>query len=109
MPVPLTDPGMYACNANIHIPFGSYQPNGRLSWWSPAYIGKATPHCLRFDTHTIRCALIFAADRAGSNNAAKIAMMAITTSNSISVKPDGNGELLFDFDGFKLGIGIGCE
>jgi hypothetical protein len=32
-------------------------------------------------------ALIFAAASAGSSSAAKMAMMAITTSNSISVKP----------------------
>jgi hypothetical protein len=35
----------------------------------------------------IRFALSLACDKAGSNNAARIAMMAITTNSSIKVKP----------------------
>jgi hypothetical protein len=33
--------------------------------------------------------LAFAVDKAGSNRLARIAMMAITTNNSINVKPPG--------------------
>ena len=35
-----------------------------------------------------------ALDKAGSNRAAKMAMMAITTSNSIKVNPEGMARLL---------------
>ena len=37
--------------------------------------------------HAVRFPFSFALDSAGSNIAARIAMIAITTSNSISVKP----------------------
>jgi hypothetical protein len=37
--------------------------------------------------HEIPCALAFALVRAGNNRLARIAMMAITTSSSINVKP----------------------
>src|SRR5215510_7708057 len=37
----------------------------------------------------------FARESAGSNNAARMAMMAITTNSSISVKPSRASELLF--------------
>src|SRR5690348_9662087 len=109
MPEPFVTPGTYGWKATIHIPLGSHHPDGRLSWWSMANIGNPKPHCLRFDMHWMVCARCLAADKAGNNKAARMAMMAITTSNSISVKPDGNCERLFDLDCFKLGIGIGCE
>jgi len=38
--------------------------------------------------HWIPCAFVFALPKAGSNNAARIAMIAITTSSSIRVKAD---------------------
>ena len=46
----------------------------------------ASPHCFRFDTQLILWAFSFAFESAGSNIAARIAMIAMTTSSSISVK-----------------------
>src|SRR5205807_2901385 len=47
------------------------------------------PICRRWLTQTIRFALLFAEESAGNSRAARIAMMAMTTSNSIKVK-DGS-------------------
>src|SRR6266498_2468875 len=41
----------------------------------------------RFEVHLIFCAFAFARLNAGSSMAARIAIMAMTTSNSMSVKP----------------------
>ena len=57
----------------------------------------ATPHCRSWERHRTACALTLAADSAGSSNAARMAIIAITTSNSISV----NAGLLF-FDSFII-------
>ena len=43
--------------------------------------------CLLLFMHEMPCALVFALARAGNNMPAKMAIMAITTSNSIRVKP----------------------
>src|SRR6266571_8696137 len=43
--------------------------------------------CLRLFTHWIDCALALALDKAGNSKLARIAMIAMTTSNSIRVKP----------------------
>ena len=51
------------------------------------YRKNPKPSCLRLLRHFISVALLLALARAGSSNAARIAMIAITTSNSISVKP----------------------
>ena len=42
--------------------------------------------CFRLLTHRIDCAARLALPKAGDNNAARIAMMAMTTNNSMSVK-----------------------
>jgi len=47
---------------------------------------EGNPDLLEVLTQLMRCALRLAAASAGSNRAARMAMMAITTSNSISVK-----------------------
>ncbi len=47
----------------------------------------ATCNCFILLKHEMPCALILLCDRAGSSKAARMAMMAMTTSNSISVKP----------------------
>src|ERR1700760_3830295 len=47
----------------------------------------AKPHCFRLLTQVSRLALAFAEFRAGKSSPARIAMMAITTSNSIKVNP----------------------
>src|SRR5208283_4143353 len=59
---------------------------GYLSPLSPSQRRKAMPTCLRLLTQLMRCALRLAAASAGSRSAARMAMMAITTSSSISVK-----------------------
>jgi len=50
---------------------------------------EARPICLRLLVHWIRRAASRAAWTAGSSNATRTAMMAITTNNSIRVKPHG--------------------
>src|SRR5439155_7029007 len=45
------------------------------------------PICFKLFTQEIRCALALAFARAGSSRAARMAIMAMTTSNSIKVKP----------------------
>jgi hypothetical protein len=50
--------------------------------------------------------LAFAWESAGSSIAAKMAMMAMTTSNSIKVKPDCNRGLSFRLDGIGLNFDI---
>ena len=52
----------------------------------------ATVNCLMLLMQSICCARNFALDNAGNNIAAKMAIMAITTSNSISVKAHNAGE-----------------
>src|ERR1700690_2007414 len=56
-----------------------------MSSWSSTNIWKPTPSCLIWDVHCIRQALAFAAASAGSKIAAKMAIIAMTTNNSISV------------------------
>src|ERR1700743_1421021 len=51
------------------------------------YMNAAVVSCLRLLTQRICCALRLAEESAGNNIAAKIAMMAITTNNSIRVNP----------------------
>src|SRR5262245_47585087 len=58
---------------------------GNLSPLSPDQIRKARPHCFSLLTHWMRRARALALARAGSNMAAKIAIIAITTSSSIKV------------------------
>src|SRR5579859_3568785 len=56
---------------------------------SSVYIMPATVNCLMLLMQSICCARNFALDNAGSNIAAKMAIIAITTSNSISVNAAG--------------------
>ena len=56
---------------------------------SPAYITQMMDSCLRLLTHWIDSALALALASAGNNKLARIAMIAMTTSNSIRVKPTG--------------------
>jgi hypothetical protein len=48
---------------------------------------EAMPICRTLLAHLVNCARAFALDNAGNNIAARMATMAITTSNSIKVKP----------------------
>jgi hypothetical protein len=52
---------------------------------SPTYIVMDSTICLQLLIHWMSLALVFARASAGSNNAARIAIMAITTSSSIKV------------------------
>jgi hypothetical protein len=54
---------------------------------SPEYILNAKLTCFRLLAHAARRAASRARDNAGNNSAARIAMIAITTNNSINVKP----------------------
>jgi hypothetical protein len=53
---------------------------------SPPYMIKANPICLLLFIQEACCALALAFAKAGNSIAAKIAMIAITTNSSISVK-----------------------
>src|SRR5438445_4271916 len=52
------------------------------------YIIIAVPSCFRFDRHILERAFSRARAKTGKRIAARMAMMAITTSNSIRVKPE---------------------
>src|ERR1035437_4814545 len=58
---------------------------GMASLFSATYISQPVCNCLRLLAHRIRCAHSFALDNAGSSSAASIAIMAMTTNNSIKV------------------------
>src|SRR6476646_4148958 len=60
--------------------------NGKRSPLSVEKIRKDKPTFLRLFTHLMRCALALALARAGSNIPARIAIIAITTNSSMSVK-----------------------
>src|SRR5271157_4588800 len=59
---------------------------GKWSWLSRAQVLKARLISLRLLIQLMRCARDLARANAGSNMAARMAMMAITTSSSIRVK-----------------------
>src|SRR5207249_7044560 len=59
---------------------------GYLSALSFAHILTPRPTCLRLLTQAMRLAFALLAANAGRSRAARIAMIAITTNNSISVK-----------------------
>ena len=56
------------------------------------YICNAVPTCLRWKHNSPAYALRLAAASAGSSIAARMAMMAMTTSNSINVNPETTAE-----------------
>src|ERR1039458_1130320 len=72
------------------------EQSGKRSPLSPAYIFTASPHCLRLLAHWICNARALALASAGNNIAARMAMMAMTTSSSINVKPLAGGKPGFD-------------
>src|SRR5258708_26844035 len=62
---------------------------GKRSVWSLDQMRKASPTCLRLLTQLMRAALALALASAGRSKPARMAMMAITTNSSMSVKaPD---------------------
>src|SRR6185503_10287464 len=62
---------------------------GMVSWFSSQYICQQNWSWRLLLRQPIWCALDLALVRAGSNRAARMAMIAMTTSNSMSVKPRG--------------------
>ena len=75
----VTDPGSLPLAYNIAV----------LSLLSPAYMIQASVNCFVLFMQLIAQAFCFALLKAGNNIAARIAIMAMTTSNSINVKPRG--------------------
>ena len=61
---------------------------GNASLLSPEYIVKPRAICFVLFKQAVACAFSFALLKAGSSMAAKMAMIAMTTSNSINVKAD---------------------
>src|SRR2546422_1011944 len=59
--------------------------SGNELFASPAYMVRASPHCLQLLAQSTLSALALAFARAGNNKAARMAMMAMTTSSSMSV------------------------
>src|SRR5437764_14954225 len=59
---------------------------GKASPLSSAQVLKDKPTCFRLFTQLMRCARALARASAGSNMAAKMAIIAMTTNNSIKVK-----------------------
>src|ERR1022692_3206330 len=66
-----------------------------LSLLSPAYMIHASINCFVLFMQLTAQAFCFAALKAGNNMAARMAIMAITTSNSINVKPREKGKKRF--------------
>src|SRR5438093_11682513 len=67
------------------VPFRLF--GGILSSLSLAYMNQERLNWFKLLRHWMPCALVLAFASAGKSNPARIAMMAMTTSNSIKVKP----------------------
>src|SRR5690606_32282550 len=74
----------------------------RFSSLSPAYMIQASESCFPLLRHLIPCAFVFALAKAGRSMLARIAMIAITTSSSIRVKPRWRG------GGAFMGLILAC-
>ena len=81
---PQSNPKEFLYGPGVHQ-FGG---DGKKSPLSPAYIMTARLICLVLLMQAMDSALSLALLNAGSNMAARIAMIAMTTSNSIKVKAD---------------------
>src|ERR1035441_7781646 len=83
----------------VHQVYGQVQSGGppsvptvaleksNLSALSSVYMRQAKASCRLLFMHCTPCAFSLARDNAGSSSAARIAMMAMTTSSSMSVNP----------------------
>src|SRR5437667_5876533 len=75
--------------------------SGNELFASPAYMVRASPHCLQLLAQSTLSALALAFASAGNNKAARMAMMAMTTNSSMSVNagqpshPRGTNERIF--------------
>src|SRR5438876_10524139 len=70
--------------------FTSYSAGTREPLWSSEYMVIAKPICLRLLIQEMLRAFSLAIDNAGNNMAARMEMIAMTTSNSIKVKAQGS-------------------
>src|SRR5690554_4040348 len=80
-------PSMEPTVSRVLAPARSPGLEGHLPLFSPENILKMIPNCLRLFWHEARLAASLARARAGSRIAARMPIMAMTTSNSIRVKP----------------------
>jgi len=71
------------------LPFRMIQLGASRSAWSWAYICQASCSCFKLLLHWMDWAAAFALPRAGRSIAARIARIAMTTSNSMRVKAQG--------------------
>jgi hypothetical protein len=71
---------------------------GLVPLWSFAYDASPIHSCLTLLEQEARNALSLACFIAGSSSAARIAMMATTTNNSMSVNPPVQRPFLFEWD-----------
>src|SRR5690349_19640795 len=67
-------------------PVERWKAPGRFSWESFAYIAPTMPHWRKFEVQFVTLERNFAFESAGNSIAARMAMIAMTTSSSISVK-----------------------
>src|SRR5688572_20679288 len=81
--------------------------HGYFSWWSLDHMRRARLTCLRLFTHAMRFALSLLEASAGRSNPARIAMIAITTSNSMSVNADEYSGL--DWQSLRFTIILSCQ
>src|SRR3954447_13432510 len=106
---------MYGSRKKWMVPYGvgllfpkpdhgsGYQAPGTLLALAPAKLWTARPICLMLLEHCIRAAASRTFCTAGRRRPMRMAMIAITTNNSISVKP------LRGIGGSFLGMGGGHE
>src|SRR5437016_3678721 len=73
---------------NVPLNDGGHPVNGPRLSQSPRYMVIAVPSCLRLERQAVDRACSRAWAKTGNRMAAKMAIMAMTTSSSISVKPD---------------------
>src|SRR5262245_15898444 len=80
----------FAASPMIHAQGAACRPSvqfrTRKSLLSPGYTDQQIVSCFRLFRHCVVCARALALANAGSSIAARIEIMAITTSNSINVK-----------------------
>src|SRR5688572_28971877 len=85
--------GLKSINPRTQPPTEVYHSLGTsVPWWSSAYISQAICNCFRLFMQLIPCAEVLPLLKAGRRRPDKIAMIAITTSNSIKVKPSRRDE-----------------
>src|SRR5438477_2395318 len=69
----------------VEVPLGA-PSGGKKSSLSPAYISVASPHCFKLLKQVVAAPLALARLNAGKSSEARMAIIEMTTSNSMSVK-----------------------